>query len=179
MTVQGWEAQYAAVQCIRNFSSMARFCCGNPSNQEPLSTMESDSSVTNLFCVCEHWCFAARSKFNIQDTKIKKVGLDKKLIKFHICGFYLSWKNNQEEWKAYESLPPALAGKQQQTAVSVWRRGPGISQKSSEILRGGGERKLVKPCLLLKKPFHHITFSHKSQNQGYSKTFVAILICLW
>lgn len=51
----------------------------------------------------------------------------------------------------------------------------------SEILRKGGEGKqeASETALAITKPFHHTTFSHKSQNQGYSKTFVAILICVW
>lgn len=56
-------------------------------------------------------------------------GLDKKRNKFYMCGFNLSLKSNWEEWEAHETLPASSAGKT--TAISVWRRGPGISQKSS------------------------------------------------
>lgn len=68
-------------------------------------------------------------KISKEIKNVAMSGLDKNLNKFYMCGFYLSLKSNREEWKTHETLSPSLAGKK--PAISVWRRGPGISQKSS------------------------------------------------
>jgi len=71
MAMKGQEREVppGALQYTRNFASAAHLHYDNPPYEEPLSTVDPDSPNPNLFCICEHWCFATRSKFNFEDIK--------------------------------------------------------------------------------------------------------------
>lgn len=71
-------------------------------NHYPQWNQIPQSLIYSVFASIGALLLGANLTFKIS-KEIKNVamnGLDQKLNKFYMSGFYLSWKSNQEEWKA-------------------------------------------------------------------------------